>query len=71
MRKRTGRLMRATLGGFPWWKSLSMVSVGVVFAYGMGLRHGTPATAWATAAVTLAFAADLLWWTHVRTRGPA
>ncbi len=50
MRKRTERLMRATLGGFPWWKSVSMIGVRVVFAYGMGLRYGTPATAWATVA---------------------
>ncbi|MCY4558820.1 MAG: hypothetical protein OXF79_21060 [Chloroflexi bacterium] len=56
------------LGGFTWWKSLGIVTVGVIMALGMGLRYGEPKDVWMPIAVVLVVAAALLWRSHAQTR---
>ena len=62
------KLASRKLGGFAWWKSLGIVTVGVIMALGMGLRYGEPKDVWMPIAVVLIAAAALLWRSHAQTR---
>ena len=56
------------IGGFAWWKSLAMVAVGMLMAWGMSLRYGSPSEAWIAVVAVFVFAVCLLWWSHVKLR---
>ena len=62
------KLTTGKIGGFAWWKSLAMVAVGLIMAWGMSLRYGDPSRAWLTVLVVFVFSVCLLWWSHVRLR---
>ena len=59
------KLPSRKIGGFAWWKSLGLVTIGALMALGMSLRYGDPSKPVLIILIVLAgslFAVAVLWW---------
>lgn len=61
-------LTNGKVGGFAWWKSVGLILIGLMMAWGMSLRYGNPSYPWLTVLAVFVFSLCLLWWSHIRTR---